>query len=48
VDRRAEVVTGNGELLELNKGLIKNSSGYDFRQLLIGAEGTLGMSSRPR
>ena len=37
------VVTGSGELLQLNKGLIKNSSGYDFRQLLIGSEGTLGI-----
>lgn len=38
-----KVVTADGALLELNKGLIKNSSGYDFRQLLIGSEGTLGV-----
>ncbi|GAB2542187.1 FAD-binding oxidoreductase [Rhodanobacter koreensis] len=38
-----KVVAGNGELLEFNRGLIKNSSGYDFRQLLIGSEGTLGI-----
>jgi FAD/FMN-containing dehydrogenase len=38
-----KVVAGNGELLELNRGLIKNSSGYDLRQLLIGSEGTLGI-----
>ena len=38
-----KVVAGNGELLELNRGLIKNSSGYDFRQLMIGSEGTLGI-----
>jgi FAD/FMN-containing dehydrogenase len=38
-----KVVTGNGELLEFNRGLIKNSSGYDFRQLMIGSEGTLGI-----
>lgn len=38
-----KVVTVSGELLELNKGLIKNSSGYDFRQLLIASEGTLGV-----
>jgi FAD/FMN-containing dehydrogenase len=37
------VVAGNGELLQLNRGLIKNSSGYDFRQLMIGSEGTLGI-----
>ena len=37
------VVTGAGEVLRLNNGLVKNSSGYDLRQLLIGAEGTLGI-----
>lgn len=37
------VVTGAGEVLHLNNGLVKNSSGYDLRQLLIGAEGTLGI-----
>lgn len=37
------VVAGNGELLQLNRGLIKNSSGYDLRQLMIGSEGTLGV-----
>ncbi len=37
-----KVVTGTGELLELNKDLIKNATGYDLRQLFIGAEGTLG------
>jgi FAD/FMN-containing dehydrogenase len=29
-------------VLELNKDLIKNATGYDLRQLFIGAEGTLG------
>ena len=38
-----KVVAGNGELIEFNRGLIKNSSGYDFRQLMIGSEGTLGI-----
>ncbi len=38
-----KVVTGSGELLELNKGLKKNNAGYDLRQLFIGAEGTLGI-----
>ncbi len=37
------VVTGRGEVLTLNRGLVKNSSGYDLRQLFIGAEGTLGI-----
>lgn len=36
------VVTGAGEILELNQGLIKNATGYDLRHLFIGSEGTLG------
>jgi FAD/FMN-containing dehydrogenase len=38
-----KVVTGNGELLNLNRGLVKNATGYDFRHLFIGSEGTLGL-----
>lgn len=38
-----KVVTGTGELLDLNRGLVKNASGYDFRHLVIGSEGTLGI-----
>jgi len=37
-----KVVTGKGDILELNKDLVKNATGYDLRQLFIGAEGTLG------
>ncbi|MBS04548.1 MAG: FAD-binding oxidoreductase [Gammaproteobacteria bacterium] len=37
-----KVVTGNGDLLEVNKGLVKNATGYDLRHLFIGSEGTLG------
>lgn len=37
-----KVVTGHGELLDLNHGLIKNATGYDLRHLFIGSEGTLG------
>ena len=36
------VVTGAGDLLECNQGLVKNATGYDFRHLFIGSEGTLG------
>ena len=38
-----KVVTGTGELLDLNRGLVKNSSGYDLRHLMIASEGTLGI-----
>ena len=41
--RSLQVVTGKGDLLELNPGaLIKNATGYDLRHLFIGSEGTLG------
>jgi len=36
------VVTGAGEILNLNADLLKNNTGYDLRHLFIGAEGTLG------
>lgn len=38
-----KVVTGAGEELTLNNGLIKNATGYDLRHLFIGSEGTLGL-----
>jgi FAD/FMN-containing dehydrogenase len=38
-----KVVTGRGELLEFNQGLVKNASGYDLRHLFVGSEGTLGL-----
>lgn len=38
-----KVVTGSGELLDLNRGLTKNNTGYDLRHLFVGAEGTLGV-----
>jgi FAD/FMN-containing dehydrogenase len=51
-----KVVTGSGELLNLNNGLVKNATGYDLRHLFIGSEGTLGfvveaivkLTSQPR
>lgn len=36
------VVTGKGDILKLNQGLVKNATGYDLRHLFIGSEGTLG------
>jgi len=38
-----KVVTGAGEILQLNRDLVKNNSGYDLRHLFIGSEGTLGI-----
>jgi len=37
------VVTGEGEIVYLNNGLIKNAAGPDFRHLMIGSEGILGI-----
>ena len=37
-----KVVTGTGEILNLNRALVKNATGYDLRHLFIGSEGTLG------
>ncbi len=37
------VVTGAGEVLQLNHGLVKNASGLDLRHLFIGSEGVLGV-----
>ncbi|RMF14663.1 MAG: FAD-binding oxidoreductase [Gammaproteobacteria bacterium] len=41
-----EVVTGKGDVLQLNRNLVKNATGYDLRHLFIGAEGTLGLITR--
>ncbi|MEO7496021.1 MAG: FAD-binding oxidoreductase, partial [Massilia sp.] len=38
-----EVVTAQGELWDGLRGLRKDNTGYDLRDLLIGAEGTLGV-----
>ncbi len=38
-----QVVTAQGEVLELNGALEKNNTGPDLRQLFIGSEGTLGV-----
>lgn len=41
-----EVVTGKGEILNLNNSLVKNATGYDLRHLFIGSEGTLGFITK--
>jgi len=38
-----KLVTGEGEVLELGRSLVKDSSGYDLRHLAIASEGTLGI-----
>ncbi len=38
-----EIVTPTGELVHLGGKLRKNVTGYDLKQLIIGAEGTLGL-----
>lgn len=38
-----QVVTAQGQVLELNGALEKNNTGADLRQLFIGSEGTLGI-----
>jgi FAD/FMN-containing dehydrogenase len=38
-----KLVDGRGELLDLGRGLVKNSSGYDLRHLAVASEGTLGI-----
>ncbi len=41
--RGLTVVDGRGEVLELNRGLIKNNAGPDLRQLMVGSEGIFGI-----
>lgn len=41
--RALEVVLPNGEIVELGGKVVKNSSGYDLKNLIIGSEGTLGI-----
>ncbi len=38
-----KLVTGGGDVLDLNRGLTKNNTGYDLRHLVVGSEGTLGI-----
>lgn len=40
-----ELVTGTGACLQLGKGLIKQATGYDLKNIFIGSEGTLAFIS---
>jgi FAD/FMN-containing dehydrogenase len=38
-----EIVLADGRVLDLMRGLRKDNTGYDLKQMFIGAEGTLGI-----
>jgi glycolate oxidase len=44
--RELEIVSGNGELLTIGSKTIKNSSGLDIKDLIIGSEGTLAIITK--
>ncbi len=44
--RGLEVVLANGEIVELGGKIVKNSSGYSLKDLMVGSEGTLGVITR--
>ncbi|KEH97881.1 2-hydroxy-acid oxidase [Clostridium botulinum C/D str. BKT12695] len=44
--RGLEIVLPNGDVLELGGKVVKNSSGYSLKDLIIGSEGTLGIVTK--
>jgi glycolate oxidase len=44
--RAPEVVLPNGEIVEFGGKIVKNSSGYSLKDLIVGSEGTLGIVTR--
>ena len=44
--RGLEVVTPAGDILHLGGKIVKNSSGYDLKDLVVGSEGTLAVVTR--
>lgn len=44
--RGLEVVLMNGEVLQVGGKVVKNSSGYSLKDLLVGSEGTLGFITK--
>lgn len=44
--RGLEVVLPNGEILEVGGKVVKNSSGYALKDLIVGSEGTLGIVTK--
>ncbi|MEH0021177.1 MAG: FAD-binding oxidoreductase [Desulfobacter sp.] len=44
--RSLEVVMPNGEVMEVGGKVVKNSSGYSVKDLIVGSEGTLGIVTK--
>ncbi len=44
--RGLEIVLPNGEVLEAGGKVVKNSSGYSIKDLIVGSEGTLGVVTK--
>ncbi len=44
--RGLEVVLPNGEVVEMGGKVVKNSSGYGLKDLMVGSEGTLGFITK--
>lgn len=44
--RGLEVVLSNGKIVEFGGKVVKNSSGYSLKDLMIGSEGTLGFITK--
>lgn len=44
--RGLEVVLPNGDIVEFGGKVVKNSSGYDLKDLIIGSEGTLALITK--
>lgn len=44
--RALEVVLPNGDIVNFGGKVVKNSSGYDLKDLIIGSEGTLGIITK--
>jgi glycolate oxidase len=41
-----EVVLANGEILQTGANVLKNATGYNLTQLIVGSEGTLGIITK--
>jgi len=44
--RSLEVVMPNGDIMEFGGKVVKNSSGYSVKDLIVGSEGTLGIVTK--